>query len=171
MLRKFLSGIVFGAGFTVAALSLYTAWMFYVIPPLITENFDTEMTITEVPSIEKKKYINTPNFHELSVDEMIEKATVILTVRYEPGEDGNYKSVVEDILKQENGVDLYYRVGEVYEENTHHKMSDDFTPKKAVVFMQGNPASMRYSTTYSGERIRGLGGISLALLKEKCSNT
>ncbi|WP_444892948.1 hypothetical protein ACJJIE_21660 [Microbulbifer sp. TRSA001] len=129
------------------------------------------MTITEASSIENNKYPNTPNFHELSVDEMIEKATVILTVRYEPGEDGNYKSVVEDILKQEDGVDLYYGVGEVYEENTHDKMSDDFTPKKAVVFMQGNPASMRYSITYSGERIRGLGGISLDLLKEKCSKT
>ncbi|WHI48432.1 hypothetical protein [Microbulbifer sp. VAAF005] len=171
MLKKFLSGVIFGSGFAVAALSLYTAWMFYVIPPLVIQNFDSEMTITEASSIENNKYPNTPNFHELSVDEMIEKATVILTVRYEPGEDGNYKSVVEDILKQEDGVDLYYGVGEVYEENTHDKMSDDFTPKKAVVFMQGNPASMRYSTAYSGERIRGLGGISLDLLKEKCSKT
>lgn len=169
MLKKFLSGIVFGTGFTIAALCLYTAWMSYVLPPLLTQNINSEATITE--NTEKRNlYPNTPNFHELSIDEMVEKSTVILTVRYEEGENGNYKSIVEDVLKKDDGVELYYEVGEAYEEDSHYKMTDKYIPKRAIVFMQGNPASMRFSTTFSGEKIRGLGGISLSLLKEKCSD-
>jgi len=34
--------------------------------------------------------------------------------------------------------------------------------------MGGNPADMRYSVSYSGERIDGLGGLPLALMREKC---
>lgn len=170
MLKKFLLGIVFGTGFTIAVLCLYTVWMFYVLPPLLTQNMSSEVTITE--NTEKKNlYPNTPNFHELSVDEMVEKSTAILTVRYEEGENGNYKSIVEDILRKDDGIELYYRVGEVYEEDSHYKITDNHIPKRAIVFMQGSPASMRFSTTFSGERIRGLGGISLSLLKEKCNDT
>ena len=107
----------------------------------------------------------------MSVDEKIELATAIIVVRYEEGGNGNYKSVVEDVLKQEEGVELYYSVGEVYESDSHLKISDDFVPTRSIVFMQGSPAIMRFSTTFDGERIRGLGGISLALLKEKCNDT
>ncbi|MBU2886484.1 hypothetical protein KO507_11985 [Gilvimarinus agarilyticus] len=169
MLKKFLSGIVFGAGFSIAALGIYTAWMLYVFPPLVYKSFTSEPVVTE-GSAQFQPIIDTPNFHELSVDEKIDLATAIIVVKFEDGDNDHYKSVVEDILKKEEGVELYYNLGEVYEENTHYKMSDEFVPTRAIVFLQGNPATMRFSTTFNGDRIRGLGGISLALLKEKCNN-
>ncbi len=174
MLKKFLTGAVFGTGFSIAALSVYTAWMFYVLPPLIEQNFEKQFS-SEIPVTENishlQEFANTPNFHELSVDEKIELATAIIVVKFEEGDNGNYKSVVEDVLKREEGIELYYNVGEVYESDSHHKMSDEFVPQRAIVFMQGRPATMRFSTTFDGERIRGLGGISLALLREKCGDT
>ena len=97
-------------------------------------------------------------------------ATAIIIVKSEKGENGKYKNVVEEILKIEEGVELYYNVGEVYEDDSHYKMSDEFMPTRAIIFMQGNPATMRFSTTFDGERIRGLGGISLALLRDKCND-
>lgn len=174
MLKKLLAGAVFGTGFSIAALSIYTAWMFYILPPLIEKKFDQKFT-SEIPMTDNTsqllEFTNTANFHELSVDEKIELATAIIVVKFEEGDNGNYKSVVEDVLKKKEGVELYYNVGEVYESDSHHKMSDEFVPKRSVVFMQGNPATMRFSTTFDGERIRGLGGISLALLREKCNDT
>ena len=170
MLRKFLSGIMFGAGFSIAALCAYTAWIFLVFPPLIGQNMNSEMSFTESTS-SLPRQVMTPNFSELPVDEKIELATAIIIVKYEEGEEGNYKSLVEDILKHAEGVELYYKVGEVYEENSHHKVSDEFVPSRAIVFMEGNPATMRFSTTFDGERVRGLGGISVALLREKCNDT
>ena len=170
MLKKLLSGAIFGTGFSIAALSVYTAWMFYVLPPIIDQKITSDFAVTENSS-QLQEFPNTPNFHELSVDEKIELATAIIVVRYEEGGNGNYKSVVEDVLKEEEGVELYYSVGEVYESDSHLKISDDFVPTRSIVFMQGSPAIMRFSTTFDGERIRGLGGISLALLKEKCNDT
>lgn len=170
MLRKFLSGAIIGTGFSIAALCLYTAWMIYVLPPLINQNFTSDLVVTDSPK-NVQNIANTPNFHELSVDEKIELATAIIILKFEEGASGNYKSIVEDILKKEDDVELYYKVGEVYEDDSHYKISDDFVPTRAIVFMQGNPATMRFSTTFDGERIRGLGGISLALLKKKCGDT
>ncbi len=101
----------------------------------------------------------------------MQKSTAILILRFEEGQHGNYRSIVEEVLKHEQGVELYYGQGEVYEEDSHYSVSDKFIPRRAVVFMQGSPATMSYSTTFSGERIRGLGGISLSLLREKSNNT
>ncbi|MDF1818226.1 MAG: hypothetical protein P1U54_06280 [Immundisolibacteraceae bacterium] len=170
MLKKLFSGAIIGTGFSIATLSVYTVWMFYVLPPLIEQSRNSEVITPESPR-QLQYFSNTPNFDELSVDEKIELATAIIILKFEEGENGNYKSIVEDILKKEEGVELYYNVGEVYEDDTYYKMSDDFVPTRAIVFMQGSPASMRFSTTFDGERIRGLGGISLALLRDKCNDT
>lgn len=170
MFKRFLSGVVFGAGFTAAALGLYTIWVLYFFPPLIEQRIDSEQTAYQAPS-KPEIYPHTPNFRELSVDEKVQKSTVILVLRFEKGEHGNYRSIVEEVLKHEQGVELYYGQGDVYEEDSHYSVSDKFTPRRAVVFMQGSPAKMSYSTTFSGERIRGLGGISLSLLREKSKNT
>ena len=170
MLKKFFSGAIFGTGFSIAGLCIYTAWMFFVLPLLIGQNFNSEVVVTENPS-QLQHFVNTPNFHELSVDKKIELATAIIIVKFEEGENGNYISVVEDILKKEEGVQLYYNVGELYEDASHYKVADEYVPTRAIIFMQGNPATMRFSTTFEGERVRGLGGISLALLREKCSDT
>ena len=170
MLKKFFSGVIFGTGFSIAALCVYTAWTFFALPSIINQNLTSEGISTESLSL-YQEFAYTPNFHELSVDEKIELATAILIVRYEEGNNGKYKSVIEDILKKDDGIELYYNVGEVYEDDSHYKISDEFAPTKAIVFMQGNPATMRFSTSFEGERIRGLGGISLALLREKCNDT
>lgn len=169
MLKKFVSGIIFGSGFAIAALCAFTGWVFFVLPFLVNQSFNFETITGEDTPYEQPA--STPNFYELSVDEKIELATAIIIVKFEEGKDGNYKSIVEDIVKQEEGVAFYYNVGEVYEENSHYKISDTFAPTRAIVFMQGNPATMSFSTTFDGERIKTLGGISLALLREKCNNT
>ncbi|MBU2952749.1 hypothetical protein [Marinobacter sp. F3R08] len=170
MFKRFLSGVVFGAGFTVAALGLYTVWVLYFFAPLIDQRIDSEQTAYHSPE-EPEVYPHTPNFRELSVDEKVQKSSAILILRFEEGQHGNYRSIVEEVLKQEQGIELYYEQGEVYEEDSHYSTSDKFVPRRAVVFMQGSPAKMSYSTTFSGERIRGLGGISLSLLREKSNNT
>lgn len=174
MIKKFLSGVVFGAGFTVAVLAIYTVWMFFVLPPMIVKGFDAELhsgrVLTEGGGVPHES-VHTPDFHKLSVDEKIDLSTAIIIVRYEKDENGAYRSIVEDILKKKDEVELYYNVGDVYEESSHYTVSDGFVPNRAIVFMQGNPAGMRFSTTFEGERIQGLGGIPLALLREKCSGT
>ncbi len=170
VLKKFVSGALSGAGFSIAALCVYTLWFLYVLPPLVDQRFSSAGVVTEHASRSQRPEY-TPDFHDLSVDEKIEKASAIMVISFEVGKGGHYKSIVEDVVKQVEGVELHYRVGEVYEENSHFKLSDDFVPKRAVVFMQGNPARMRYSTTFDGDRINGLGGISLALLREKCSDS
>lgn len=184
-MSKFLAGLAFGVGFSLACLTVYTIWIVLVLPNMIEtslysgisvqseETLDSGLPFEEIsiPKISTPKILHpmTPNFHELPTDEKIELATAILVVKFEEGDNGMYKSVVEEILKKSEGVNLYYNIGETFEENTYFEIKDEFRPNRAVVFFQGNPATRRFSTTFDGERIRGLEGISLALLRDKCN--
>ncbi len=87
MLKKLLSGIIFGAGFTIAALCVYTGWILYVLPPLLEDNFTSQATITENPN-QAQELINTPKFHELPLEEKIKLATAIIIIKFEEGENG-----------------------------------------------------------------------------------
>lgn len=157
MFKRFLSGVVFGAGFTAAALGLYTVWVLYFFAPLIDQRIDSEQTAYHSPD-EPEVYPHTPNFRELSVDEKVQKSTAILILRFEEGQHGNYRSIVEEVLKQEQGIELYYEQGEVYEEDSHYSISDKFIPRRAVVFMQGSPAKMSFSPLLVVNESGGLEG-------------
>ncbi|WP_413662473.1 hypothetical protein ACG1BZ_14745 [Microbulbifer sp. CNSA002] len=134
MLNKFLSGVTLGAGFSISALCVYTIWMFYVFPLLIDQSFTSKLEETENLS-QLQHYENTPNFHNLPVDDQIELATAIIIVKFEEGDNGSYRSVVEEILKKEDGIELYYNVGEVYEEAPTYNRSKNFMQERAIVFM------------------------------------
>ena len=90
MLKKFFSGAIFGAGFSIVTLCLYTVWMFYMLPSLIDKNMSSEIVLTENPN-PIQNFTNTQNFDELSVDEKIELATAIIIVKFEEDKNGNYK--------------------------------------------------------------------------------
>ena len=158
---------MFGAGFSISCVGIYTVWMIFVIPAVFNSQMVSSETFTESsPASEQYPYIE--NFHELPVNEKIEKSTAILVTEIHQDGDGKYKNTVVEVLKQDEGVELYYKVGDTYEDYDQYGENDDFIPKGLIVFMGGNPAGMRFSVSYTGERIDGLGGIPLALMREKC---
>lgn len=53
MFRKFLNGFVFGVGFTLAYVLVYTAWALWAMPSLIDE-MNAELQKSEVPAIEER---------------------------------------------------------------------------------------------------------------------
>lgn len=174
MFKKFSSGLAFGAGFTLAALAIYSVWLFVLLPKLIIPAIPPEGVMTEPMkriSPSKVAEVSQPfinHFDELTVDEKIKASSVIMVVNFERNENGSYKSTVEEILKKEKGTELYYDVGDTYEEPVSYPFSGDKPIKKAIVFMQGSLARMRYSTTFSGDRIISLGGITLDAVRNKC---
>jgi len=167
--KKLFSGILFGLGFSISCLGVYTLWILWVVPlTFSSEDWTTSSYSTSQADEESFEYIE--NFHELPLDEKIEKSTAILVTETSKGRDGKYVSRVVEVLKKEDGVDMYYKQGDLYDDHPSYEGNDEFVPGGYIVFMGGNPASMRYSVSYSGDRIRSLGGISLALLRDKCAS-
>lgn len=174
MLNKFLSGLVLGLGFSVSLVVVVSLYFTFILP----NSFSTEeMPITSnsiaMPLGSDFPYIK--NFHELPLDEKIANSTAIIVTEISKNEDGIYESKVTEILKQQEGVELYYSLGDIYNHHSDYNSyeeQDRQVPHGFIVFMGGNPAQMRFSTSYSGgERISSLGDIPMALLREKCDKS
>jgi hypothetical protein len=100
----------------------------------------------------------------LPPEEMVKRASVITISRHE-AEGNRGKCVLTEILKQSAGVKFYYKVGDEFQHC-------NFDPKEAsrygegeVTFFVGSPAEMRYATTFSGERLSGLGDMPISELR------
>lgn len=124
---------------------------------------------TSVPSKGSKNSrppaIEWESLHDLPPEQMVAKASVILLTSYEDVGD-RYKAVVAEVLKQDPGVELYYSVGDEFQTLSFAKEKGVTCGEGQVVFMAGNPASMRSSYGITNGRIGGLGDIPLTTLRE-----
>ena len=81
---------------------------------------------------------------------------------------GVHKALVQEVLKVKPDVRLYYKAGDEYDELSHYPgggCGDCTLTQHALVFMMGNPATMRFSTTFEGDRLASLGGMTIDELR------
>ena len=163
---------MWGIGFSISTSIVLSLWLVIALPKLSSSQTSV-MEINQSPEAKTETIPLINNFDELSLDEKIEKSTAIIVAKIEKNDTGKYQSRVSEILKKQENVDLYHEVGQIYENELPY--FDEFeslnrdVPEGFIVFMSENPARMRYSVSYSGERVGSLGNISLAILREKCA--
>jgi hypothetical protein len=170
VLNKFISGLIFGLGFAISVIIVSLLSFTFLAPKIAHTDTDSIVTSPTSATTDGNSKIGK-NFNDLSVEEKIENSTAIIVTEVSKGSDGEYKAKVSDILMIKDGVSLYYKKGDIYDDHMDYKSyyPDESTiPKGLIIFMSGNPAQMRYSVSYSGDRVDSLGGIPMALFKEKC---
>ncbi len=168
MLKRFLEGLVFGAGFAVAFIVI-AATAASLLSPISFRGIDrptlhTESSVVPAPAVEKPGI----RFYELPVEEQIRQASAIALARYEPSSDGKMKAVIREFLKKEPTTTVYYEVGDEYPSASFYPNGDRSNGDGIIIFFVGSPADMKLSVTYSGDRIRGLADIPLELFRDKC---
>ena len=168
MLNKFVSGLVTGLGFSISLIIVLSIWinhMAHTSVPMTVQDASPTAPTTENPS-------HFEDFSALSLDEKIAKSTAIFVTTIQKNQAGLYEPRVTEILKKQDDTELYYQVGDTYDDGhdyNRHEREGNPIPKGFIVFMSGNPASMRYAVSHSGDRINTLGGISIELLRKKCA--
>lgn len=176
MFKKFLEGLCFGSGFAIAFVVLSSVLTFTMAPLLASmlmsrlSGGSHEVTISPPSGLglpEAFRDVGKP-FHELDIEEQIEKSSVIAVARYEKAADGKMKAVIREFLKKDPDVVLYYEVGDEYPEASRYPAENTNYGDGVVIFFRGSPASMQMSTSYSSDRIRGLADMPIELLKQKC---
>ncbi len=179
MLNKFVSGLIWGFGFSLSFIVVCTIWLNYLIPLSTTSDvsdMSESMTATLPNSVTipfDDKYPFIENFSDLPLEDKISNSTAIVVTNISKNESGAYEQRITEILKKKDDVELYYKVGDLYEDHSdynRYETEDMFIPKGFIVFMGGSTASMMYSVSYSGDRIGSLGGISMELLRQKCDS-
>jgi hypothetical protein len=104
-------------------------------------------------------------FHDWPLEKQIAAASVIALTKHR-AENGKIKSVIVELLKLKPGTAFYYKLGDEYGSEYNAKERTAYGDGQ-VMFFVGSPAQFRYSTTYSGDRILGLGDMPIALLRQK----
>ena len=174
MIKRFLDGLAFGAGFGIAfSIVSIAVWMF-LIPTLLSQgSYQTPGPIVfdgdESPGIPMSSIAEFEDFSEMSVDDQIAAASVIALIDYEPADDGRMQAIIGEILKKSDDVEFSYEIGDEYHSHSYYpdgRRSND----GAVIFFAGSPARMRYSTTYSGDRITGLSNMTEDMFRQKCED-
>lgn len=168
MLRRFIDGLVFGFGFSLAVLVVGGIAMvslappdFRPVPPAVS------FSQSELPPTQVQKDPE-PQFHDLPIEKQIELASVIALARFEPAADGKMKAVFTEFLKKVPGTTIYYSIGDEYPSASFYPSDAKRFGDGVVVFFVGSPADMRLSMTYTGDRIHSLGDIPLELFRKKC---
>ena len=174
MFNKFISGLVVGFGFSIAVIISLVIAANYLLPfSFMSEPINSTSLSSQSISF-KDKFTFIENFDELPLDEQIANSTAIIVTKIEKDTSGKYQSMVTEILKKQEDVEMYYQVGDTYDQHSdfsEYESRNITVPNGFIVFMYGNPARTRYSVSYSeGKRITGLGDIPMALLREKCSS-
>jgi hypothetical protein len=185
MLKKFTEGLVFGGGFAISWMALWYIAAYLITPmfsPQIEEAVNKRLSETGAniqpsnrPSSESFREPAIP-FHELALEEKIKKSSVIALVEFEASPDGKMKAIIKEFLKKESGVAINYKLGDEYPNSSYYPREENNSGRKdlskyghgAVIFFTGSPASMKFSTSYLGDRIGGLGDIPVELFRKKC---
>ena len=172
MLQKFFSGLAFGAGFfvAVALLGWLVASLLLVPPEGRTIYFGGAPVLGSSGGVQEAGG-KQPTLYDLPLEKKIERASVIIVTRFEAVADGRRRAVVAEILKRDPGVRFQYQVGDEYPSASYYPKDGEDRGEGSVVFFEGASADMRYSTTFRGDRVSGLGDIPLKLFRDKCTQT
>jgi len=121
----------------------------------------------EAPSVPDITSEFDNDFHARPPEEKIRRATVILLAQNRPA-DGMHKAFISEVVKQAPGVRFYYKVGDEYPTLSHAPSPEcnGCESEGEVIFLIGNPAQMASAYSYRNGRIDGMGGLSLAQLRE-----
>lgn len=167
MLRKFIEGLVFGAGFAIAVIiiGLVGASAMFSMRPSSRWSASYSVPMNDTHGTDEG---DGRPFYELPIEEQIEEASVIAVARFEPAEDGRRKAVMTELLKRKEGTTFHYDVGDEYSPASYYPKEGMSYGDGIVIFFEGSPAMMRRSMTYSGDRIGGLGDMPLKLFRDKC---
>ncbi len=167
MVKKFLQGLVFGFGFSISLVVVAYLSTSYLFPVFFYPNPQTTGYISALPDFSEDD--ETP-FHELSIDEQIDEASVIALTKHESSGDGKTKSVIAEILKKDPDTEFYYNVGDEYPPASFYPEENVRYGDGQVIFFVGSPAMMKVTMSFSRERISGLGDMPLELFREKCND-
>ncbi|MCP5155752.1 MAG: hypothetical protein H6983_16405 [Ectothiorhodospiraceae bacterium] len=168
MLRRFVDGLVFGAGVALAFSIVQWTLAYYVAPRFLGESLAPVVTVglPSGPQLDARGRVAGPDFDELPLEQRIQRASVIAVARYESGDSEHLRAVFTEILKRAPGTEFNYAIGDEFpharvvpRENVHY--GDGL-----VVFFEGSPARMRMSMTFAEERILGLGDMRLERFRQ-----
>lgn len=168
IMRKFRDGVIFGTGFGVSFITLWGVFSYFISPHLVTANIqaiNSEINSFNPPPSSIKTLEPSTNFHELNIEQKIEKSSVILLAEYKQAKDGKFRVIIKEFIKAPKDTKFYYSIGEEYENSSFYPEKGVGYGEGEIMFFIGSPATLVSSMTHENNRIRGLGNMPIDLIR------
>jgi hypothetical protein len=147
----------------VTAASIVASWVPFLAPSFFSRRLTTTFPESfDSPAAPQADAYN--GFHDWPLDKQIESASVIAVAKVHQA-DGTLKYVISEILKQAPNTTFYHKVGDEYQPASHAIRDNTTYGDGQIMFFTGSPATFRFSTTYSGDRIGGMGDMPISELR------
>lgn len=150
MFDNFKKGIGFGLGFGLSFALVWYLFAYLAPAQLFSQDFP--------------EYESDLNFHDLSLQERINQASVIAIVSYKHS-NGINKAIIQEILKKDINAKFSYEEGEEYPEASFYPEEGYLSGEGAVLFFFGNNAVNRRSSTIHRGRIPGEKNMPVEVLR------
>lgn len=152
-------------------LAVFVAMYLGAYIPYVTIGSDsTEAPPSEVPSTAPPAFVDRfEKFYELPIEQQIRAASVIALAKYQR-EGDRMKCVITELLKQAPDTKFYYGVGDEYRQCSHRSKPGEDRGDGQIMFFAGNPAQFRFSSSFRGDRLTGLGDMPIDLLRKEIKN-
>jgi len=109
---------------------------------------------------------NKVKFHELSDEDQIRNASVLVVIKYVPGSEGKTLAIIEEIHKKSQDTKIYFEIGDEYP-NANFYPEEASRGDGAVILFIGSPAEERRSSSIFNKRIGAYGNMPVKTLISK----
>jgi hypothetical protein len=134
--------------------------------PWISFSGSTPSETQSSPAAFPKSEPQYENFYALPLEKQIDAASVIAIAKYQQDGERN-KCMISEILKVAPGTKFYYNVGDEFRQCSHYRKPGEERGDGQLMFFVGNPAEFRYSSSFRGDRVGGLGDMPFELLRKQ----
>ena len=174
MVKKFLDGLAFGAGFGISIVAIWVlaSWVGsqLVSPPVFSDTASpsAELRDQDVGSaVEDSAIAFAERTSSLSLEERISEANEIALVKYEESDDGLMRAIVSEVLKQDPDSELGLDVGEEFFRMSFYPDPNERRADAEILVLADPSAKSWPSMSIYGTRIPSLGNMPLDLFREK----
>ena len=147
----------------ILALNLVVSILALVSPAFLSKRIME--IVPDMSSAERSSAMDYNSFHDWPIEKQIESSSIIALAKWEKSESA-WKCIITEILKQKPNTKFYYRVGDEYRLGSRPVRDDTDYGDGQILFFTGSPASFRFSTSFKGDRLVGLGEMPISELRE-----
>jgi hypothetical protein len=155
MFKRFLDGLVWGSGFSMAVVAV----VFLAIS--INTGLTDEEELAALVEARDRVY---EDFSNLSVKERVSMSSVALIVNFSKDDSYKYRATVEEIIKVSPGMSFEYKIGDRYPEADYTSSTSKPYGEKALIMLVGPRARYRTSAYFDGETV-GRDGVTIKSLR------
>lgn len=153
MLKTFIKGLVFGAGFSISLVVIM-----FIAKEMLIKDLESEFDSPPSPSAE---------WRELSDDEQLKKATAIALARYSDSDDGSKIAFIEQVYSDDS-IKLNIKPGDPYPKLKYYPRGDSFRERTGVLIVFRDSPPIEQSTLFLyDDRVAAYGDMPIDIAIKK----